>query len=114
MSTALTPVTLMKPWTRRGRPSCSRHVMSACVEALNEATPGGGVTSFSGSARTRLEAVSGSAVEEHLVEHETEQPGGRSDRFGRLDGGDRQGGRFAAHGPPLPRTYCAPAAAQIE
>ena len=50
MSTALTPVTLMKPWTRRGRPSCSRHVMSACVEALNEATPGGGVTSFSGSA----------------------------------------------------------------
>ena len=84
------------------------------VRTLNEATPGGGVTSFSGSVRTRLEAVSGSAVEEHLVEHETEQRGGRSDRLGRLDGGDRHGGHFADHGPPLPRTYCALAAARIE
>jgi hypothetical protein len=64
------------------------------VRTLNEATPGGGVTSFSGSVRTRLEAVSGSAVEERLVEHETERPEGRSDRFGRRDGGLRQGGHF--------------------
>ena len=49
------------------------------VRTLNEATPGGGVTSFSGSVRTRLEAVSGSAVEERLVEHETERPEDRSD-----------------------------------
>lgn len=53
---------------------------------VNEVTAGGVVTSFSQTARTRLEAVSGSAVEEHLVEHvaqSAEMPAGNELYVGR-------------------------------
>ena len=67
---------------RRRRPTCQEppplrpQTVRRLRGKLNEVTRAEWVTSFSRTARTRLGAVSGSAVEERLVEHETGRQGG--------------------------------------